>query len=302
MQKKMTALVIILAVVLAAVWWLAGENKTSRPALPARPGGKLNVTVSGYAAYALARQIGGDKISLSMLVPPGTEPHHFEPTPGSVIAVDGADLFIYVSPRIEPWVKDILKGLGPVRTLEAGPSEEGQDPHVWMTPYGALSMAKRMERALAEADPANAAYYRENFEQFEQEMKTLHAAFKEGLANCQSREVVHVGHLAFGALAAAYGLDLHALTGTSHQGEHSVRKLTELVTFIRQNQVPAVFTEEMLSEDLADTVAKETGVPVLRLYPVEEVSKQDFDAGKTYADYMRQNLKNLQEGLQCAAR
>lgn len=300
MKKGIVAALIVLAVVLFGVWWFSAGDGAPRAAV--RTGGKLRVTASGYAAYALAREIGGGKIDLSMLVPPGTEPHSFEPTPGSIIAVDGADLFVYVSARVEPWTKDILKGLGSVRALEAGPSEEGEDPHVWMTPYGALSMAENIEEALAQADPANAPYYRDNLEKFETDMAALHQAFAAGLANCQSRDVVHVGHLAFGRLAGTYGLNLMALTGTAHQGEHSVRKLTELVRFIRQNKVPAVFTEEMLSRDLADTVAAETDVKVLPLYTVEEVSKQDFDRGVTYGQYMRQNLKNLQEGLICTAR
>lgn len=300
MSKRIWAVLIVLAVCVFGWWWFAVDEAANT--VPARKAGKLRVTATGYVPYALARQIGGNKISLSMLVPPGTEPHHFEPTPGSIIAVDGSDLFVYASARIEPWTKDILKGLGSVRALQAGPSEDGQDPHVWMTPYGALSMAENITDALCEADPANAAYYRENLKQFEKEMQGLHAAFKEGLARCQSREMVHVGHLAFGALANAYGLNLQALTGTSHQGEHSVKRLADLVHFIRQNDVKAVFTEEMLSPDLAAAVAGETGVKILPLYTVEEISKQDFDAGKTYGAFMHQNLKNLQEGLQCAAR
>ena len=78
-----------------------------------------------------------------------------------------------------------------------------------------------------------------------------------------------------------------------------MHRLAELVRYIRKHGVPAVFTEEMLSQDLADTVARETNVRVLPLYTVEEVSKKDFDAGITYGEYMRRNLHNLREGLKC---
>ena len=78
-----------------------------------------------------------------------------------------------------------------------------------------------------------------------------------------------------------------------------MHRLAELVRYIRKHGVPAVFTEEMLSQDLADTVARETNVRVLPLYTVEEVSKKDFDAGITYGEYMRRNLYNLREGLKC---
>lgn len=300
MKKSMLAGLIVLAAACVGLWWLWGTEESARPNPSARPDGKLRVVVSGYAAYALAREIGGDKVQLTMLVPPGTEPHHFEPTPGSVIAVNASDLFVYVSPRIEPWTADIIKGLGNMHTLEAGPSHAEDDPHVWMTPYGALSMAKRMEEAFSEIDPKNKSYYKANLKKFERETEALHSQFKQGLASCRSHDVVHVGHLAFASLAHAYGLELQSLAGTSHQGEHSVHRLAELVRFIRKNGVPVVFTEEMISADLADAVARETGVRVLPLYTVEEVGKQDFERGVTYADYMRRNLKNLREGLQCA--
>lgn len=299
MSKKAVALFILLALAAFGAWWLRTAPE-SAPRGP-RTGGKLRVVTSGYVPYSLAKQIGGEDIEVQMLVPPGTEPHHFEPTPGAIIAVKEADLFVYTSPAIEPWTQDILAGLDGGRALAAGPVEEDQDPHVWMTPYGALAMARRLANTLADLDTQHAAKYRQNLKTFEKEIAALHRAFQDGLADCKSRAVVHVGHLAFGELAHTYELDLRSLSGTSHQGEHSVKRLAELVRFIRKGQVRAVFTEELVSPELARTVAGETGVRVLPLYTVEEVSKRDFEQGKTYLDYMRQNLKNLQEGLQCKA-
>lgn len=299
MQKKITAIVLLLILAAFGLWWWRGDKTASAPSLPPAPAEKLQVTASGYVAYTLVKQIGGERVQVRMLVPPGTEPHSFEPTPGTIIAVSASDLFVYVSPRVEPWVPDILRGISDVNALEAGPSHKDQDPHIWMTPYGALEMAQRIEKALIKTDPAGKAYYKERYKQFEAEIKALHESFGRDLAECQSRAVVHVGHLAFGNLANAYGLEFRALSGTSHQGEHSVQKLAELVRFIRKNKVQAVFTEEMIASDLADTVARETNVRVLPLYTVEEVSKTDFDSGVSYGDYMRRNLHNLKEGLKC---
>ena len=74
-----------------------------------------------------------------------------------------------------------------------------------------------------------------------------------------------------------------------------------MVRFVRNHQLHAVFTEEMVSPELARTVAEETKVQILPLYTIEDVSKDDFAQGVTYETYMRRNLKNLQEGLQCQA-
>lgn len=302
MMKKLFILFVLLIAVGGICWWyFAGQVGPKGPVKPSVDGEKLHVVVSGYVPYALMREIAGEQAEVTMLVPAGIEAHSFEPTPGAIIAVEKADLFVYVSQQVEPWVKDILQGLSDENALASGPVDSEDDPHVWMTPYGALSMAQRIEKALSKADPAHKNYYKQNLRQFEKQIQQLHADFLAGLSQCKSRDLVHVGHLAFGNLADTYQLNLKALSGTSHQGEHSVFKLTGLVRFVRTNQLHAVFTEEMVSPQLARTVAEETHVQILPLYTIEDVSKEDFEKGVSYETYMRRNLKNLQEGLQCQA-
>lgn len=298
-SKKVWALLILLALAVFGLWWL-GEEKTAEFS-PKTTSEKLQVVTSGYAAYAIAREIGGEQVALSMLVPPGTEPHHFEPTPGSIIAVQEADLFLYTSNQAEPWVADILSGLQGARAVAIANVAPGQDPHVWMTPSGALAMARQAATAFSAADPAHQKEYRRHLKQFEKEMQRLQTDFSQGLAVCTNREVVHIGHLAFEPLAEAYGLKLHALTGTSDQAEHSVQKLSNLVRLTRRQQVPAIFTEEMVSPALANTVAQETNARVLPLQTIEEISKADFEQGLRYEELMRRNLRALQEGLACQA-
>ena len=299
MKKGIYAFLLLAGLAVFGFWWLGqGETKTDHTP---KSGEKKNMVASGYVVYDLLRTIGGDKINVTQLVPPGTEPHHFEPTPGTIIRISEADLLVYVSSELEPWVKEILKGLADVPALAAGPVFEGEDPHVWISPYGALAMAKEIEKTLSSLDPQNKAYYRGNLKKFERDIEQLHQDFRQGLSNCQSQELVHVGHLAFGALARDYHLNFHALTGTSHQSEHSVKKMAALVKMIKNQKVSAVFTEELLAPDLAQMVSAETGVQILPLYTIQGVSKADFEQGKTYQDFMRQNLENLQKGLICQA-
>ena len=300
-KKIIYILLLFIAVSGVAWWYFSEEDQTPTSVKTTAETADFQMVTSGYVPYTLTREIAGPKAQITMLVPPGVEPHHFEPTPGSIIAVQNADVFIYVSQRIEPWVEDILQGLPNVNSVEAGPSLTDADPHVWMTPYGALAMAKRIEAALSKADPAHKKMYKQNLRRFEKQMQQLHTDFTTGLAHCKSRDLVHIGHLAFSALAATYDLQLQALSGVSHQGEHSVYKLTGMVRFVRHRKLTAVFTEEMVSPQLAQTVAKEAHVKILPLYTIEEISKEEFDRGVSYEEYMRRNLKNLQEGLQCPA-
>lgn len=299
-SKIFWASVIVFALVAFGIWWL-GTAANEGTVGAKSPQEKVQVMTSGYVAYTLTQEIGADRVSVSMLVPPGTEPHHFEPTPGTIIAASQADLFIYLSPQAEPWGRDIERGLKGVSSVAIAEVERGEDPHVWMTPQGALAMAKEVADALMRADPIHKKYYQQNLKQFEHQMQKLHQDFKQGLEVCATREVVHIGHLAFGQLAEAYGLHLYALTGTADQGEHSVRKLSNLIRLIRKNKMPVIFTEEMIPADLARTVMRETQVRILPLYTIEGISKGDFEAGVRYDTLMRRNLTHLQEGLKCQA-
>lgn len=293
---KKTFFILIVFVILGGIYW-----GISRPGTPRED--RTSVVVSGYVPYTLARQIGGNKIALSMLLPANAEPHSFEPVPGDMVAVRHADVFAYVSPRIEPWAKDVLSAAGPeTQVVEAASfSAPSDDPHVWMDFDNAGRIAAALAEAFAQKDPQNAAFYQANLAAFQTELAALDADYRRMLARCQSREVVHVGHLAFKHLTKKYGLSLSALAGSSHDGEHSARKLADLVKFIRQQNIKTIFTEETLSPRLSAAVAEETGAQILPLYTVEHVSKEDFDHNVTYGELMRRNLENLQRGLVCKA-
>ncbi len=259
------------------------------------------VVTSGYVPYTLAKQLSGDLLPVEMLLPPGAEPHSFEPSPGSMVAVHDARAFVYVSDVLEPWVKDVLGAVGKTTQVvnlsrAVAPS---QDPHVWMDFGAAVDMARALARAFSELDPENAPIYEKNLKQFEQEVAVLDMDFARALSSCASREVVHIGHLAFGALAKRYHLSLTALAGTSHDGEHSAQKLIDLIKHIRAKQIKSLFTEEAVSPRLAQTVAAETGTQIFPLYTIEDISKEDFAGGATYAQLMRRNLDSLQQGLVC---
>ena len=259
------------------------------------------VVVSGYVPYTLVREISGGQVKPEMLLPPGAEPHSFEPAPGSMVAVHNARAFIYVSDALEPWVKDVLGAAGPQTRVTALAENlpPQADPHVWMDFDNMRQLARTVADVLTGMDPDNASFYEENLKQFEQKIAALDNDFSRQLFSCESREVVHVGHLAFGALAKRYHLSLTALTGTSHDGEHSPRKLAELIKHIRRSHVKALFTEDALSPRLAQTVAAETGTQILPLYTVEDISKDDFARGVTYEELMRRNLESLTRGLSC---
>ncbi|OUO56210.1 metal ABC transporter solute-binding protein, Zn/Mn family [Candidatus Avelusimicrobium gallicola] len=299
MKKHLPAVLFLLAA--ALIWWLSLAPR--RHQVPVAEGAKPRVVTSGYVPYTLAKQLSGGLADVTMLLPANAEPHSFEPTPGALVTVKNADIFIYVSDRIEPWAKDVLSSAGEQTAVvqAAKYAASSDDPHVWMDFQNAKQIARAISFALVQKDPSHRAEYEAHLKAFEKELAELDAAYQTGLASCQSRQVVHVGHLAFGNLTKNYGLSLSALAGSSHDGENSVRRVAELIRFIKDNQIRAIFTEETLSPRLSAAVAEETGAQVLPLYTVEHVSKDDFDRGVTYGELMRRNLDSLQRGLGCQA-
>ena len=292
-KMKKSILIVWVVVVLAAVCLIRFSAKKSAVSSA--------VVTSGYVPYTLAKQLSGGLLPVEMLLPPGAEPHSFEPSPGSMVAVHNARAFVYVSDELEPWAKDVLGAVGKTTQVvnlsrAVAPS---QDPHVWMDFGAAVDMARALARVFGELDPGNASVYEKNLKQFEQEVAVLDMDFARALSSCESREVVHIGHLAFGALAKRYHLSLTALAGTSHDGEHSAQKLIDLIKHIRTRQIKSLFTEEAVSPRLAQTVAAETGAQIFPLYTIEDISKDDFAGGVTYAELMRRNLDSLQQGLLC---
>lgn len=295
-MKKTLFLFLILLAAGAAFWLFTPKRMSS-----AVSSGQVKVVASGYVPYTVAKQIAGDAAEVTMLLPANAEPHSFEPTPGAIVTVHNADVFIYVSSRLEPWVTDILPSVGENTLVvqAASSAKPSKDPHIWMNFDNMPPFAASIARALTEKDPAHQDLYAANLAAFNKQIENLSQQFAQGLKNCQSRRIVHIGHLAFGNLASRYGLELTALAGTSHDGEHSVKRLAQVVDLIKQSGVPYVFTEPALSQNLAEVVAKETGAQLLPLYTVEHVSVQDAQNQVTYADLMLRNLTSLQRGLEC---
>lgn len=289
--------VVLILVVCMGIGWYACQKKGA----PALQGPKI--VVSGYVPYTLVKEIAGDTLPVEMVLPPGAEPHSFEPTPGVLVTLKQADEFVYISDALEPWAKDLTENAGEnTRTLRLADSvPAAQDPHIWMDLANVLVFAEKIKDFLATLYPQGAPAYTKNLAKFNKEITALQGDFARDLSRCRYKEVVHIGHLAFGNLVRPYGLTLTALSGTSHDGEHSVKKLISLTRKIKEQRLPAIFTEETLSNRLPKAVAAETGVEILPLYSIEHISKNDFENNVSYTELMRRNLDNLKRGLQCPA-
>jgi len=182
---------------------------------------------------------------------------------------------------------------------EAGHSHSDLDvdPHTWTSPRSALVMAANILDAFVQVDPANRAAYESNYSKLESKLRELDDKFTRELSGYERRDIV-VSHQAFGYLARDYKLNQIAIMGLSPEAEPRAQDLLKIAKFVKENGIPYIFFEELVSEQLADTLAREAKVDTLVLNPLEGLTTEQEKTGENYFTLMERNLENLQKALQ----
>lgn len=292
-------------------------------------GEKLKVMASFYPMYDFAEKIGGDYVEVTNMVPAGTEPHDWEPTATDIKNLEEADVFIYNGAGMEHWVEDVLASLEnkDLKAVEASKGlellaggeeaeatsedqtetdseaatddqaeEVSYDPHVWLSPKNAKQEMSNIKDALIEADPDHAEAYEQNYETYATKMDDLDAEYQEKLADTKSKDLI-VAHEAFGYLCRDYGLNQVGIEGLSPDSEPDAKRMNEIVTFAKENNVKTIFFEELVSPKVAETIASEVGAKTEVLNPIEGLTDEEISAGEDYFTVMESNLEALSQAL-----
>jgi zinc transport system substrate-binding protein len=263
------------------------------------------VVASFYPLYEFASRIGGAHAEVRSLVPPGAEPHDYEPSARDIAALSGVRLLIYNGAGFEPWVDRLLPALPPsvVRVkatagLPLATIGGAPDPHVWLDPVLAQRQADAILRGFDRADPARRAVYQESAAALRDELEALHQRYTATLARCQSRTFV-TAHAAFGYLARRYGLTMIAVGGLSREVEPSPARLKQVVLLVRRHGARAIYFDAAASPKVAQTIAREVGVQTRVLNPLERLPPEGQRRGAGYLEVMDENLRQLAQGLGC---
>jgi len=287
---------------------------------------KITVVTTLFPLYDFAKNIGQDKVEVSLLLPPGVEAHTFEPKPSDITKINNADIFVYTGEFMEPWAHDIIEGADKkVKVVDASANIEmmkeeheheeeaehheaeeehghehgGVDPHIWLDFDNAKIMAENIATTLSEIDPQNAEYYKNNLKSYQSKLSDLDNSYKNSLTSCQSKTIVYGGHYAFGYMGKRYGLAYESAYGISPDSEPSAQDLAGLISQIRTKKIAYVFFEELVSPKVAETLAKETGAGLLLLNPAHNLTKDEFEKNESFLSIMEKNLSNLKIGLNC---
>lgn len=273
--------------------------------------GRVSVVASFYPLSFAADRIGGDCVSVTNLTPPGVEPHDLELTPDAVESIATADLVLYQGGGFQPAIEDaipdaqgqVIDLLDVVTTTpaEGEEAEEGLlvDPHVWLDPVrfeeivGVTADALEGTGRVESCDVDGAA------EALRSDLAALDDEFRATLDMCE-RDVIVTNHAAFGYLASAYGLRQEAIAGLEPEGEPSAKRLAEVKELVEREGVTTILTEELVSPDVAETLAAEAGVGTAVLFTIEGLTDVEAAAGDDYLSLMRDNLETLRVALGCS--
>ena len=323
MKKRILALLLAAAVALPLC--------ACAPAGEEAEDGRLQVVCSLFPYYDFVREIGGAYVSPRLLVAAGREAHSFEPTPMDVIRVSRADVFVYNGGEGGQWVDEILSSAGEnipavLRMMDyadmlteeplAGRDDHDHadhdhehdddhdsddieyDEHIWTSPVQAMKLCRAICDALCAADPAHAAVYRSNLENYLGQLAELDVAFRQVCSEKKRSLLVFGDRFPLLYFCREYGLDYRAaFHGCSSDTEPSLYTLKFLIDKVRQQDIPVVYALELSSRKVADAIAETTGATVETFYSCQTVSQADWAAGEGYVSLMRRNVAALREGI-----
>lgn len=281
---------------------------------PTQKSNKIQVITTLFPLYDFAKNIGGEKAQVNLLLPPGIEAHAFEPKPSDLVKINNADIFIYTGEFMEPWAKDITTGVSSKTKIvnastnidlipevfhDADEPAGSMDPHIWLDFENDYKMIDTITNAFITKDGANTLYYQTNASALKQKLALLDEQYQSTLAHCAQKEIIYGGHYAFGYLAKRYHLEYLSAQGISPNSEPTAKDLITLTTQIKKNKINYIFYEELSSPKIAEIIANETNAKMLLLNAAHNITKNDMDKNINFIQIMQKNLENLKIGLNC---
>ena len=270
---------------------------------------EFTIVTTLFPQYDFAKQIVKDKGKVMLLLKPGVESHHYDPTPSDILLISSADLFIYTGENMETWAHTILKGMDTsklkVVDVSKGISllqdEESNtlDPHIWTSPVQAKQMVQTILEAVVAFDPSNREYYEKNAKDYLQELDQLDQEFRDIVQSSSKKTMIFADRFSFHYFVEEYGLNfISAYDSCSGETEPSAKAIAQVITQIEEKGITTVFYQEFSSGVVADSIVQQTGVKKLLFHSIHNVTKEQLEQGASYLSFMQQNAKNLREGLQ----
>ena len=303
MDKQVKVAIIAIAVIIpisAILVW--NSNQSISSPVTSINERKIIVIASFYPLYEFTKNVGGDKVEVSQLIPFGIEPHDWEPTVKDLQKLQQADLVVINGVGFENWIHDfesiesnaiVVDTSNGISIIEESDDHESfGDPHIWLNPVMAQKQVENIAHALIAIDPTNKDYYNNNANSYIEKLNVLDKKITKELSMCEKKDFIAF-HEAFTYFADQYGLNQHTiLESIDPHTEPTSKTLENVIKLAKNLDLDVVFTEEAVDVRTSEVIAKEIGGRVLVLSPIE-IGNENTD----YIEKMEQNLLHLKEAL-----
>ena len=309
--KQLIAFGVVMVAIVAVATFLMPERK---PASSQKP----IVSLSTYTLYEIAHTVAGESLDIRSIIPPGSDAHMFAPDPKQVAAIAGSALFVYNGAGFETWAEPFKKSLpvsvrivdmsGYVHLLhekEGCETEHGHDhhhgeidPHYWLDIDNMIIMTRVIESEFSRLTPENAARYKSAAQSYIARLEQLKSDYAARLHECKNRTLVS-NHDAFGYLTHANSLEDISVIGLSSDEQPSAHVIAKIIALVKEHGIKTIFFETMINDNVAQTIAKESGAQAQSLHPLENISQDELKSHQNYESIMRDNLAKLTKAMEC---
>ncbi len=311
-MKRIIALFIVLSLILTGCTLTENGNRNN-------DSDRLSIVTTVFPLYDFSRAVAGSSADITMLIKPGAEIHSFDPSPADIIAIQNADIFLYIGGSGDAWVDTILESMDGydvkavklidyVDTLSHDHEDEHDehdhenehenDEHIWTSLENAKAMINVISAGISSVDEENATLYRENADKYKAEIDLIIDEISDIVDNSSSKTLIVADRFPFLYFAKEFGLDyISAFDACGSESEASAGVLADLISEIKRLNAPYVFYTELSNKNIANIIEEQLGVPSLELHSCHNVTRDDFENGETYVTLWKRNVYALRKGL-----
>ncbi|MFO8011345.1 MAG: zinc ABC transporter substrate-binding protein [Dehalococcoidia bacterium] len=239
-------------------------------------GGRIGIVVTILPQVEFVENVGGEKVSVTVMIPSGASPHTYEPKPSQIRGLAEAEMYAKIGSGIDfelTWMDNLIEQNRNMLVVDCSDgvelieAEGSSDPHIWMSPVNAQKMVRNICDGLIEIDPENRDFYEANYDAYIQEIAKADRGIREALTGIENRSFM-VYHPAFGYFADEYGLTMMAVEEEGK--EPAARSLADLIDEAREQGIKVIFVEPQFNPKSAEVVAHEIGGRVVAIDPLAE--------------------------------
>ena len=307
-MRKITYLIIaalIALLITATVVALYLSNSTTP-----KTSSKLNVIATFYPLYDFAQNVGGNKVSVTVLVPETVDVHNFEPTPSSIEAVASANVIIYNGAGLEPWIQQVISASGNTKLIQVDSSQgikllpvpaafqknnQTIDPHIWLDPLNAKQQVNNILQGLIKADSNDSQYFTQNAQAYDAKLDNLNSLAINATSNTATRYFVTF-HEAFAYFANQYNITQLPISGPFEE-EPTPSDIQNVITAINQYHLKYVGYESLENPAISQSISSQTNAILIEMNPIEGLTTQEKAAGDNYISLMQQDITNIHLAL-----